>query len=74
MGEDVNQNYHHEKSRLVWEVLQDDDVIRRQLQAWWCGISRYLTLSFRYLPAMFLTSSGPPDSRDVAAYHENSAT
>ncbi|EAT2607826.1 hypothetical protein EJN23_17565 [Salmonella enterica] len=48
---------HHEKARLVREVLQDDDVIRRQLQAWWRGISRYLTLSFRYLPAMFLMTA-----------------
>ncbi|MCT7070424.1 hypothetical protein [Salmonella enterica] len=48
---------HHEKVRLVREVLQDDDVIRRQLQVWWCGISRYLTLSFRYLPAMFLMTA-----------------
>lgn len=45
---------HHEKARLVWEGLQDDDVIRCQLQVWLCGISRYLTLSFRYLPAMLL--------------------
>lgn len=47
----------HEKARLIWEVLQDDDVIRRQLQAWWRGISRYLTLSFRYLPAMVLMTA-----------------
>lgn len=48
---------HHEKARLVWEVLQDDGVIRRQLQAWWRGISRYLTLSFRYLPATVLMTA-----------------
>ncbi len=48
---------HHEKARLVWEVLQDDGVIRRQLQAWWRGICRYLTLSFRYLPATVLMTA-----------------
>ncbi|EJQ4903376.1 hypothetical protein NX326_004409 [Salmonella enterica] len=48
---------HHEKARLVWEVLQDDGVIRRQLQAWWRGISLYLTLSFRYLPATVLMTA-----------------
>ncbi|EKZ3214706.1 hypothetical protein REO66_004340 [Salmonella enterica] len=47
----------YEKAQLVWEVLQDDDVIRRQLQAWWRGISRYLTLSFRYLPATVLMTA-----------------
>ena len=45
---------HHEKARLLWEVLQDDEVIRLQLQAWWRGIRRYLTLSFRYLPSTVL--------------------
>ncbi|RIG46930.1 hypothetical protein UL70_24545, partial [Shigella sonnei] len=48
---------HHEKARMVWEVLQDDDVIRRQLQTWWRGISRYLVLSFRYLPATVLMTA-----------------
>ncbi|MHC0026579.1 hypothetical protein [Enterobacter vonholyi] len=47
----------HEKARLVREVLLDDDVIRRQRQEWWRGISRYLTLSFRYLPAMVLMTA-----------------
>lgn len=48
---------HHEKAQLLWAVLQDDDVIRRQLQAWWRGISRYLMLSFRYLPAPVLMTA-----------------
>lgn len=47
----------HEKARLVREVLLDDDVIRRQRQEWWRGISRYLTLSFRYLPATLLMTA-----------------
>ncbi|WP_320750679.1 hypothetical protein [Enterobacter roggenkampii] len=47
----------HEKARLVREVLIDDDVIRRQRQEWWRGISRYLTLSFRYLPATLLMTA-----------------
>ncbi|MGL3103965.1 hypothetical protein [Enterobacter asburiae] len=45
------------KARLVREVLLDDDVIRRQRQEWWRGIGRYLTLSFRYLPAMVLMTA-----------------
>ncbi|EAZ4637598.1 hypothetical protein CDM12_22210 [Salmonella enterica] len=71
---------HHEKARLVWEVLQDDGVIRRQLQAWWRGISRYLTLSFRYLPATvlmtaFLVSWLEPDTgvKIVEQFRECSA-
>lgn len=44
----------HEKARLVREVLQDDDVIRRQLQVWWHGTARFLTFSIRYLPAAVL--------------------
>lgn len=44
----------HVKAQLVWEVLQDDDVIRRQLQAWWRAVGQYLSLSFRYLPAVVL--------------------
>lgn len=47
----------HEKARLVREVLLDDDVIRRQRQEWWRGISRYLTVSFRYLPATLLMTA-----------------
>ncbi|MEG6138981.1 hypothetical protein [Enterobacter kobei] len=47
----------HEKARMVREVLLDDDVIRRQRQEWWRGIGRYLTLSFRYLPAMVLMTA-----------------
>lgn len=47
----------HEKARLVREVLLDDDVIRRQRQEWWRGIIRYLTLSFRYLPATLLMTA-----------------
>lgn len=31
----------HEKAQLMWEVLQDDDVVRRQLQAWGRCIMRY---------------------------------
>lgn len=48
---------HHEKARLIWEVLQDDDVIRRQMQAWWRGVVRFLTLSFRYLPSVVLMTA-----------------
>ncbi|EDU9840523.1 hypothetical protein QD63_004569 [Salmonella enterica subsp. enterica] len=44
----------HEKARLVWEVLMDDDVIRRQLQVWWHGTARFLVFSIRYLPAAVL--------------------
>lgn len=44
----------HEKARLVWEVLLDDDVIRRQLQVWWHGTARFLAFSIRYLPAAVL--------------------
>jgi len=49
-------NY-HDKARLVREVLQDDDVIRHQLQAWWRCIVRYLTLSFRYMPPVVLMAA-----------------
>ncbi|SQD10814.1 Uncharacterised protein [Citrobacter freundii] len=38
----------HEKAQLVWEVLLDDDVIRRQLQVWWHGTARFLVFSIRY--------------------------
>lgn len=47
----------HEKAQLMWEVLQDDDVVRRQLQAWGRCILRYLTLSFRYLPSVVLMAA-----------------
>jgi hypothetical protein len=45
---------HHEKARLVWEVLQDDEVIRRQLQAWWPGVTRFITRAVFYMPAVLL--------------------
>lgn len=44
----------YEKAQLVWEVLQDDDVIRRQLQAWWRGVARFLSLSVDHLPSVIL--------------------
>ncbi len=47
----------HEKAQLMWEVLQDDDVVRRQLKAWGRCILRYLTLSFRYLPSVVLMAA-----------------
>lgn len=47
----------HERAGLIWGVLQDDDVIRRQLRAWWRGTGRILALSVRHLPSVFLMTA-----------------
>lgn len=44
----------HEKAQLVWEVLQDDEVILRQLRTWWRGVSRFITRAVLYTPAALL--------------------
>ncbi|ENT4125708.1 hypothetical protein ACOIPI_004489 [Salmonella enterica] len=38
---------------ITFHVISND----KGLQAWWRGISRYLTLSFRYLPATVLMTA-----------------
>lgn len=46
----------HEKAQLVWEVLQDDELIRSQLRAWWRTVARFINGAFYYLPAVLLMS------------------
>lgn len=47
----------HEKAQLVWEVLQDDELIRSHLRAWWRTVARFINGAFIYLPAVLLMSS-----------------
>lgn len=47
----------HEKAQLVWEVLQDDELIRSQLRAWWRTVARFVNGAFICLPAVLLMSS-----------------
>lgn len=47
----------HEKAQMVWEVLQDDELIRSHLRAWWRTVARFINGAFIYLPAVILMSS-----------------
>ncbi|EGU3705128.1 hypothetical protein H0P95_004368 [Salmonella enterica] len=47
----------HEKAQLVWEVLQDDALIRSQMREWWRTVSRFIHGAFIYLPAIMLMTS-----------------
>ncbi|WP_447315805.1 hypothetical protein [Klebsiella michiganensis] len=45
---------HHEKARLEWEILQDDDVYRRQVLALLDLVQRVTSRGLIYAPAMML--------------------
>lgn len=47
----------HEKAQMVWEVLQDDELIRSHLRAWWRTVARFINGAFICLPAVILMSS-----------------
>lgn len=53
----VTKMKQHQKAQLIWEVLQDDDVIRRQLQMLWRGVTAFVRMSFCYLPSVLLTTT-----------------
>ncbi|MFG1597439.1 hypothetical protein [Klebsiella quasipneumoniae] len=71
----------HEKARLQWEILQDDDVYSRQMLAILELVQRGVSLGLIYAPALMLAGSGvvvwgsPQDAvRLITALKEMPAT
>ncbi|EGB2808612.1 hypothetical protein H7D82_000864 [Salmonella enterica] len=48
----------HEKAQLMWEVLQDDDVLREQLNAWRRYLVRIISRSVAFTPVALVFWAG----------------
>ena len=48
----------HEKARLEWNILQDDEVYRRQMHALLNLMQRVISRGFLYVPAVILAGAG----------------
>lgn len=48
----------HEKARLEWKILQDDEVYRRQMHALLNLMQRVISRGFLYAPAVILAGAG----------------
>ncbi|EEL3199970.1 hypothetical protein HAR72_003167 [Salmonella enterica] len=53
-GSSVTGMRQHEKAELIWQILQDDTLYRKQMQLWWRGLRNCLRIVILRGPVVML--------------------